>query len=249
MYRRNRLCREGLGVCRKSVIFTSMNTQDINKRIRLIMDLRNKGITDTRVLSAMERVPRDVFVPPQVRDQAWEDMALPIGLGQTISQPYIVALMSQALQISDRDKVLEIGTGCGYQCAVLARLCRRVYTIERHKNLLKDAEKRFEELKLRNITAIAADGMKGWPVINGIAQAPFDKIIVTAAAREKPPEALKEQLRIGGAMVIPVGEPGAQVLRLYKRESEDTFAIRDLCAVRFVPLLPDVTNDPNDMAA
>ena len=160
-----------------------MNTQDINRRIRLVMDLRRKGIGDARVLGAMERVPRDEFVPAAVKDQAWDDMALPIGRGQTISQPYVVAAMTEALQLSDRDKVLEIGTGCGYQTAILAKLCRRVYTIERHKILLSRAEKMFEKLGLRNITAIAADGMLGWPKINGISQAPFDKIIVTAAAR------------------------------------------------------------------
>jgi protein-L-isoaspartate(D-aspartate) O-methyltransferase len=173
---------------------------------------------------------------------------LPIGLGQTISQPLVVAFMSQALELSDRDKVLEIGTGCGYQCAVLSKLCRRVYTIERHKDLLKDAEKRFEELKLRNITAIAADGMKGWPTINGIDQAPFDKIIVTAAARSEPPQALKDQLKIGGIMIVPVGGPGDQNMMRYKKESEDTFAVKPLMPVRFVPLLPDVTEDKNDVA-
>ena len=220
-----------------------MKTQDINKRIRLIMHLRNSGITDTRVLGAIERVPRDIFVPDHARDQAWEDMALPIGLGQTISQPFVVAKMTEALKISDLDKVLEIGTGCGYQCAILARLARRVYTIERHKHLLKDAEKRFEVLRLRNITAIAADGMKGWPVINGIIPEPFDKIIVTAAARGKPPEALLEQLKVGGLMIIPIGEPGEQMLKLYKRESPESYSVKDILPVRFVPLLPDISDE------
>ncbi len=224
-----------------------MNIQGANKRIRLIMELRNQGITDTNVLSAIERVPRDYFVPIYSQDQAWDNIALPIGLGQTISQPYVVAFMSQALKLSDRDKVLEIGTGCGYQAAVLSHLVRRVYTIERHKNLLKDAEKRFDDLKLRNITAIAADGMKGWPTINGVDQAPFDKIIVTAAARDKPPQELLDQIKIGGMMIIPVGGVGDQMLKLYKRESCDTYAVRDVLPVRFVPLLPDVTDDKNDM--
>ncbi len=225
-----------------------MNTQAINKRIRLIMDLRTKGITDTNVLSAIERVPRDEFVPQHSQDQAWEDMALPIGLGQTISQPFVVATMTQALRLSDRDKVLEIGTGCGYQAAVLAQLCRRVYTIERHQHLSKDAEKRLDDLRIRNITAIAADGMKGWPSINGIEQAPFDKIIVTAAARAKPPQALLDQLKVGGVMIIPVGESGAQMLKLYKKESEEAYSVRDILPVRFVPLLPDISNEQNDMA-
>ena len=212
------------------------------------MDLRNKGITETQVLGAMERIPRDEFVPKAVKDQAWEDMALPIGRGQTISQPYIVAAMTQALELSDMDKVLEIGTGCGYQTAILCKLCRRVYTIERHEILLERAEKMFEALKLRNITAIAADGMKGWPKIHGIDQAPFDKIIVTAAAREKPPQALLDQLKVGGSMVIPVGPSGDQSLKLYKKESDEAYAVRDLMPVRFVPLLPDIAGDDEDAA-
>ncbi len=225
-----------------------MNIQAANKRIRLIMDLRTKGIIDTDVLSAIERVPRDAFVPKHSHDRAWEDIALPIGLGQTISQPFVVAYMTQALKINDRDKVLEIGTGCGYQCAVLSHLARRVYSIERHKYLLVDAEQRFEALKLRNITAIAADGMKGWPTINGIDQAPFDKIIVTAAARRKPPQGLLDQIKVGGMMIIPVGEPGDQMLKLYKRESDEAYSVKDLHPVRFVPLLPDVSHDKNDIA-
>lgn len=220
-----------------------MNTQALNKRIRLIMELRNKGITDTAVLSAMERVPRDEFVPGAVKDQAWEDMALPIGRGQTISQPFIVATMTAALNLSDRDKVLEIGTGCGYQTAILARLCRRVYSIERHRVLLARAEVMFEALRLRNVTAIAGDGMKGWPTIHGIDQAPFDRIICTAAAREKPPQPLLDQLRVGGVLVIPVGPSGNQILRRYYREAVDSYAVRDLLPVRFVPLLPDIARD------
>jgi protein-L-isoaspartate(D-aspartate) O-methyltransferase len=217
-----------------------MNTQDTNKRIRLIMDLRKKGITDMKVLGAMENVPREKFVPDSVRHQAWDDIALPIGRGQTISQPYIVAAMTAALQLSDRDKVLEIGTGCGYQTAVLAKLCRRVYSIERHKPLLEAAEHRLHDLKIRNFTAIAADGMQGWPKINNTEQAPFDKIIVTAAARGEPPKKLLEQLAVGGIMVIPVGESGEQVLRRYKKEADGSFTTKDLMAVRFVPLLPDI---------
>ena len=220
-----------------------MNTQDMNKRVRLIMHLRKMGITDMNVLGAMEKVPREKFVPESVKHQAWEDIALPIGRGQTISQPFVVAAMTEALELTDRDKVLEIGTGCGYQTAILAKLCRRVYTIERHKPLLKDAEKRFEDLKLRNITAIAADGMQGWPKINGIDQAPFDKIIVTAAARGQPPQALFDQLRPGGLMVIPVGENGEQMLRCYKKGPDGGISAEDLMAVRFVPLLPDIAGD------
>ena len=214
-----------------------------SKAIRLIMHLRKMGIADTNVLSAIERVPRDAFVPETQKDQAWEDIALPIGRGQTISQPYVVAIMTQALELNDMDKVLEIGTGCGYQAAVLARIARRVYTIERHKPLLEEAEKRFAALGIRNITAICADGMKGWPKINGMEQAPFDKIIVTAAARKAPPEALLNQLKPGGILVIPVGEPGSQMLKRYERFSDDTWSVSDICPVRFVPLLPDIAPD------
>jgi len=208
-----------------------------------VMDLRTKGVRDSKVLGAMERIPRDEFVPAAVKDQAWDDMALPIGRGQTISQPYVVASMTAALQLSDMDKVLEIGTGCGYQTAVLSKICRRVYTIERHRVLLERAEKMFEQLKLRNITALAGDGMKGWPKMHGIDQAPFDKIIVTAAAREKPPEALLNQLKVGGMMVIPCGPSGDQKLKLYKRDAVESYSVRDLMPVRFVPLLPDIAED------
>lgn len=214
-----------------------MNTEDTRK-IRLIMDLRSKGIADMDVLAAMEKVPRDIFVPDQMQDQAYEDIALPIGRGQTISQPFVVASMTEALELSDRDKVLEIGTGSGYQTCILAHLCRRVYTIERHKPLLKFAEDIFDRLKLRNITAMAGDGMKGWPV-----QAPFDKIICTACARGQPPQTLFDQLKIGGIMVIPVAVDDHQVLRRYKKEGDDTFAVKDLMPVRFVPLLPNVASD------
>jgi protein-L-isoaspartate(D-aspartate) O-methyltransferase len=220
-----------------------MNSQDINKRIRLIMKLRTMGITDTSVLAAMEKTPREEFVPDAIVDQAWDDIALPIGKGQTISQPYVVASMTAALQLTGKEKVLEIGTGCGYQTAILAKLCRRVYTIERHRPLLEDAEKRFKELKVHNVTAIAADGMKGWPKIHGVDQAPFDRIIVTAAAQKKPPQALLDQLAIGGIMIIPTGGENGQVLQRYKKESEDTFAIKNLMDVRFVPLLPDIAED------
>ncbi len=199
------------------------------------MHLRQMGISDTNVLNAIEKTAREAFVPHSFHDQAYEDTALPIGLGQTISQPYIVAYMTQALELEERMTVLEIGTGSGYQTTVLAKLCRRVYTIERHKPLLELAQQHFENFKLRNVTAIAGDGMHGWPEPNE-----FDRIIVTAAAAE-PPLALLDQLKVGGIMIIPVGDQGKpQVLRRYKRESEDIYAKQDLLPVRFVPLLPDV---------
>ncbi len=206
------------------------------RKIRLIMHLRQTGITDTNVLSAIERVPRDHFIPPAFHDRAWEDEALPIGLGQTISQPFIVSYMTQNLELHDRQRVLEIGTGSGYQAAILSKLCRRVYTIERHRPLLHVAEQNFSDLKIRNVTAICGDGMKGWAE-----QAPFDRIISTAAASDEPPPALLEQLSIGGILIIPVGGQGqAQILRRYQRESEEVYSKRDLIPVRFVPLLPDV---------
>jgi protein-L-isoaspartate(D-aspartate) O-methyltransferase len=205
-------------------------------KIRLIMSLREKGILDTNVLAAMERVPRDIFVSHSFKDRAYEDTALPIGLGQTISQPYIVAYMTESLQISDKHKVLEIGTGCGYQAAVLSKICRRVYTIERHRPLLHIAEQNFNALKIRNVTAICGDGMKGWAD-----QSPFDRIIVTASSENDAPAELLSQLSIGGILIIPIGAQGqAQILRKYIRESDDVYAKRDLLHVRFVPLLPDV---------
>ncbi len=226
---------------------TASLSQNQNKAIRLVMDLRTKGIQDTDVLGALERVPRDHFIPEALTDQAYEDIAVPIGLGQTISQPFVVSKMTEALELNDRHKVLEIGTGTGYQACVLSKLCRRVYTIERHKPLHQIAEQNFKDLNIRNITAICADGMKGWPKINGIDQAPFDRIIVTAAAREKPPAELLDQLSVGGIMIAPVGSgeggTGGQMLKRYKKESEDTYSISDVIPVRFVPLLPDVAKD------
>lgn len=223
-----------------------MNTPDHlqeARKIRLVMDLRQKGIHDIHVLSAIERVPREEFVMPAMHDQAYEDIALPIERGQTISQPFVVAKMTEALELTDRSKVLEIGTGSGYQTCVLSKLSRRVYSIERHRPLLESAQGMFERLHIRNVTAICADGMRGWPKINGIEQAPFDRIIITAAAREKPPSDLMEQLAVGGIMVAPVGESGEQMLKKYKRESDDTWSISDIMPVRFVPLLPDIASD------
>ena len=211
-----------------------------SRKIRLIIHLRQAGITNTDVLSAMERTPRDAFVPPHFETHAYEDQAVPIGLGQTISQPYIVAYMTDALEVDKSHSVLEIGTGSGYQAAVLSRLCRRVYTIERHRPLLELAEHRFNDLKLRNITSLAADGTKGWPNVAGN-ENNFDRIIVTAAIDTDPPVALMAQLKIGGVMIIPVGAQGQnQTLRKYKKESDDVYAVQNLLPVRFVPLLPDV---------
>jgi protein-L-isoaspartate(D-aspartate) O-methyltransferase len=206
-------------------------------KIRLIMALRGDGITDTRVLSAIERVPRDVFLEEDLRSQAYENVALPIGCGQTISQPYVVAYMTQALKVGERTKVLEIGTGSGYQAAVLSYLCRRVYTIERHRPLLREAEKRFQALGISNITTRYGDGFNGWPE-----QAPFDRIIVTAAS-DSIPEQLVDQLGIDGIMVMPVGgfAMDQYIQRITKRE--DKLETEILLPVRFVPLVPGIARD------
>ena len=151
------------------------------RKIRLVLDLRASGVTDRRVLGAMERAPRQLFVPKPFLDKAYDNVALPIGHHQTVSQPLVVGLMTQALQVGPRMKVLEIGTGSGYHAAVVARLCRRLYTVERHPDLLRDAEARFAELRLSNITARAGDGTLGWPE-----QVPFERILVTAAAADVP---------------------------------------------------------------
>ena len=204
------------------------------RQIRLIMELRAEGITDPDVLSAIERTPREKFVPEQFRDRAYENTALPIGEGQTISQPYVVALMTQSLELHKRAKVLEIGTGCGYQAAVLSQLCRRLYSIERHRNLLRQADQRLLELGYCNITTMVGDGTKGWPQ-----QVPFDRIIVTAAATGEIPDALVEQLAEDGILVAPVGQmPMDQYLWRYRKTGDEVSKER-LCAVRFVPLVGD----------
>lgn len=201
-------------------------------RLRLIMQLRNSGIRDTAVLSAIEQVPREIFVEETFRDHAYDDTALPIAQGQTISQPTVVAAMTQALELNSRLRVLEIGTGSGYQAAVLSKLSRRVYTIERHKELLMLAEERFRELGIHNIITMRGDGSKGWP-----AAAPYERILVTAAAASVPACYL-EQLAPGGIMVIPVGPNGGeQALMKIRKDKEGEVAEEVLMPVRFVPLV------------
>jgi len=208
-------------------------------KIELIMSLRRHGIRDKRVLNAIERIPREVFIDVNFRKQAYEDHALPIECGQTISQPFIVAYMTEQLEVSDRMKVLEVGTGSGYQAAVLSKLCRRVYTIERYRTLLRDAVKRFDELHLHNITSKVGDGGDGWPE-----QAPFDRIIVTAAAPSIP-QKLVEQLKPGGIMVVPVGVAGGRgeqnLVRIER--TEEGVTRNDLMPVRFVPLVEGVAKE------
>jgi protein-L-isoaspartate(D-aspartate) O-methyltransferase len=221
------------------------------RKIRLIMKLRRSGITNTAVLAAIERVPREVFVPQPFLDQAYEDRALPIGHGQTLSQPQVVAIMTQALDVKPTHRVLEIGTGSGYQAAVLSLLAKEVYTIERYAALLEEALKRIGELGLRNIHARVGDGNDGWPEA-----APFDRIMLTAAAVSIP-QALVDQLAPDGIMVVPVGpERGDQeLMRLIK--TSDGIREEMLAPVRFVPLLsgtvtagqetaPDFVAGPDD---
>ena len=202
-------------------------------RIRLIMELRRQGITNAEVLGAIERVPREEFVPEAFRDQAYENIALPIGNGQTISQPAVVAFMTQKLELSKRMKVLEIGTGSGYQAAVLAKLCRRLYSIERHQGLLTVAEEKFRALRINNVMAISGDGTKGW-----VQQAPFDRIIVTAAASREVPISLLQQLGPNGILIAPIGETVRDQYLYRFRYDEDGVVNREkLWPVRFVPLV------------
>lgn len=202
--------------------------------IKLIMTLRRNGVADTRVLGAIERMPRDYFIPQNFHDKAYEDTALPIGHGQTISQPLVVGMMTQELELNDRHTVLEIGTGSGYQAAILSQLCRRVYSIERIKPLLDVAQQRFEALKITNITTIHGDGYKGWPTV-----APFDRIIVTAAASQEPPPELLNQLAIGGIMILPVKINALKEQLLKITRTEEGYTQLPIMDVRFVPLVSE----------
>ena len=211
---------------------------------RLLMYLRGKGIDNATVLSAIEKVPREAFLPAMFHDRAYEDIALPIGHGQTISQPLVVGFMTQALDVGPRMKVLEIGTGSGYQASILSHLCRRVYSIERHRPLLDTARERFAELNLRNISTRTGDGMIGWPEV-----APFERIIVTAAAEKEVPIKLLEQLAIGGILIMPIGSHKSNQF-LYRITRDETgYHQEKLFGVRFVPLLPGdpgVAPEPED---
>lgn len=201
------------------------------RKMQFLFALRSKGVTDARVLTAMERIDRAPFVKGLFAQRAYEDMPLPIACGQTISQPSVVGLMTQALKVSPRDKVLEVGTGSGYQAAVLSQLARRVYTVERFARLTREAMALFEAMDLTNITAICADGSHGLPD-----QAPFDRILVTAAA-EDPPGPLLAQLKIGGIMVVPVGQSDTVQSLIRVTRLETGFDYDELRPVRFVPLV------------
>jgi len=200
-------------------------------QVSLIMQLRRRGIRDTKVLRAIERVPRELFVDEAFAGHAYQDIALPIECGQTISQPFVVAYMTEKLELDPRHKVLEIGTGSGYQAAVLSHLCRRVYTVERWRELQKAAEQRLAKLKINNVTTIIGDGWLGWPP-----QAPFDRIIVTAAALDAP-AALLDQLKEGGRMIIPLGETRDAQSLVQIDKTEEGLVETPLLPVRFVPLV------------
>ncbi|TDL81400.1 protein-L-isoaspartate(D-aspartate) O-methyltransferase [Palleronia sediminis] len=199
--------------------------------MQLLFALRSRGVTDGAVLDAMERVDRGLFVRGIFAERAYEDTPLPIACGQTISQPSVVGMMTQALEVGPRDKVLEIGTGSGYQAAILGHLARRVYTIDRHRRLAMDARRVIESTGATNITVICADGTLGLPE-----QAPFDRILVTAAA-EDPPGPLLAELRVGGIMVVPVGQSDTVQTLLKVTRTEDGFDYQVMRPVRFVPLL------------
>ena len=213
------------------------NITNAERKMQFLYALRSKGVTETRVLNAMEQIDRGPFIRGLFASRAYEDMPLPIACGQTISQPSVVALMTQALEVSPRDKVLEVGTGSGYQAAILSKLARRVYTIDRHRRLVQEARQIFEDLALTNITAIIADGSFGLPE-----QAPFDRIIVTAAA-EDPPGPLLAQLKVGGIMVVPVGQSDAVQHLIRVRKTESGLEYDELRKVRFVPLLEGLGKD------
>ena len=210
---------------------------DAQTKMQFLFALRSKGVTDSRVLSAVEKIDRAEFIQGILKDRVYEDMPLPISCGQTISQPSIVGVMTQALNVQPRDKVLEVGTGSGYQAAILSQLARRVYTVDRFKRLVNEAQSVFEKLGINNITAIAADGSFGLPE-----QAPFDRILLTAAA-EDPPGPLLAQLRVGGVMVLPVGQSDTVQNLIRVTRTETGYDYDELRQVRFVPLLEGMGKD------
>jgi protein-L-isoaspartate(D-aspartate) O-methyltransferase len=212
---------------------TADHDQKAEERMEFLLQLRKRGIQDTRVLRALETVPRERFVEEGQQELAFADQALPISCGQTISQPYVVAAMTEALEVGPHHRVLEIGTGSGYQAAILARLAWEVVTIERYRTLAQTARARLAALGLNNVTVTVGDGTKGDPE-----RAPFDRIIVTAATPQVPPPLL-EQLAPDGILIAPIGPTGGvqQLVRLHKKK-DGTIEERSLMTVRFVPLIP-----------
>jgi protein-L-isoaspartate(D-aspartate) O-methyltransferase len=207
------------------------------RHARLVEGLKAQGVTDAAVLNAIATTPRDLFTPELFQERAFEDQALPIACGQTISQPYIVGMMTQALRIEKRSRVLEIGTGSGYQTTILSKLSRLVYSVERYRTLMSAAEDRFRQLGLTNVITRFGDGGQGWPE-----QAPFDRVMVTAAAPDVP-RALLAQLKPNGVLVAPVGRGPVQDLNRYVGDGEGGFTVETLAEVRFVPLLDGVAKD------
>jgi protein-L-isoaspartate(D-aspartate) O-methyltransferase len=210
------------------------------QQMQFVYTLRSRGVTNADVLKAMEQTDRSDFLEGIFQERAFEDTPLPIACGQTISQPTVVGLMTQALEVTRRCKVLEVGTGSGYQAAILARLARRVYTVERHRRLARRTRELFQALGLHNITVVHGDVSHGLPE-----QAPFDRIIVTAAA-EDPPQILLDQLRPGGIMVLPVGQSNAVQTLIRIAKTENGLDYTDLGEVRFVPLVEGVAQDVLD---
>lgn len=211
------------------------------KKEQLLNQLRSAGITNERVLDAFNKVPREAFVPRPFKDDAYENRALPIGEGQTISQPYVVALMTHAAHVESNHKVLEIGMGSGYQAAILCKLVRRLFTIERFDNLRLKAEEKLHEIGIYNFAAKTGDGTKGWPD-----QAPFDRIVVTAASPEVP-QSLKNQLADGGVMIIPIGEQDSEQRLVRITRQGDSFDTYELGPVKFVPLIGQEGVAENDV--
>ena len=205
------------------------------RKIRLILELRESGISDSKVLSAIERIPREIFVPENFRNQSYENIALPIGNDQTISQPYVVALMTQELKVEKNHKVLELGTGSGYQCAILSLLSRRVYTIERIKSLLVNAENKFKELKLTNIVTKHDDGNLGWKE-----QIPFDRVIFTAATKEIDINFFKH-INEDGILIAPIKSNSNQILKKFIKKNGKIISEK-LTDVIFVPNLKGTEN-------
>lgn len=203
------------------------------RKIRLTLELRNAGISNSNVLSAIEKIPREIFIPDNFRNQAYENIALPIGNDQTISQPYIVALMTQSLELEKNHKVLELGTGSGYQCAILSLLTRRVYTVERIKSLLVKAELKFKKLKLTNIVTKHGDGNLGWKE-----QIPFDRIIFTAATKEIS-NIFFDYISENGIIVAPMIIGTKQILKKYIKK-KGNIVKENLADVLFVPNLSGI---------
>ena len=209
-----------------------MNILGEEEKAHLIMKLRGQGLRSSEVLTAIEKIPWDFFVEKALRNHAWENVPLPIGEGQTISQPYIVAFMTDKLNLNRRNVVLEVGTGSGYQAAILSQLCRRVYSIERIKSLHIIANHRFQKLGLSNISTRLGDGSKGWSEAS-----PFDNIIITCACKNVP-KTLLEQLKISGKLITPeISDDQKQYLYLYTKIEKGKFEKKCLEEVRFVPMI------------